>query len=1265
MDAFDRADAMVQLWGGLLGIAVMAYFAYSTFFRRKKGASGGRKPGDTTGAVPGAAGSSAEPADLAAADTRPQSLPAPQGKTVSGFAKWWLIFFMVANTAGALAPAGSLTNSPVAGLAAAVMLLSAAVAVGYALLLRRNPAGLYVILAANTLGAFLNGVAVPGYSIMITTGLFPAILTYFVTRKQVPYPFGRSRGATPDEAGRPASPEPVQMDDDGGVLQAALPMPVQPGEPASAPPSLPSEPPSRREAAAPAIARPRVTLPIAIAGTVVLLVCIIGAIALAGAARTRPNATAAPAAIAGSEPAVAAARMGGKTATPENTAPAVVSRSVQLETKAGPVLIERAELLNRFPAGCSTANPACNAAKEGYQLLVLWLARPGGSEMNEISGDLFGEVINYLPAGSHDVYVTTADGSEAGLAAAQFPEGEFVLIFGLPQGAPGSLKLTWPGNRELDISGLVQAGASQAPVRADKDSSVASTVAQLLAPSRTPTRAPTRTPAATATPRPLPTATATAAPTLTATAGPVSLAEALDQKLADIQILGMGGASGASIQVIARAAGSQSLSIEIAPGTVLRSSAPGEQDMVVRQLLGLRQGEQRYVPADVIFLHAPAAEPVTYIVDAYCLNFHKDNPSATTSFSVDADTPASPDVATVLAAAGRVPGAAQDIAAIQAAVWTVTDRPTLQELAARGYSPNREMLAALLQSANLDQACAQLFGQACTVPNCGGASNPTGQGGTRAGVCVSRLPGATLTAPASTHPEGSTTQPKGAAGPDAVTPATASGMTTSVLDAQVRKLFAPGPDTAGIAITRDAIWVADGEQKRIHHLDRNGAPVGSFQVKAQGEYRGLAWDGEALRLLVHDYRTGSQVLRLEAQGKVLSTFTVPAELRTLAWNEAGESFWTIAPGSDGFLLELSTDGALQQTLNVPVFGSMEGLAWAPDGLWLLSGFGKWHRVGFDGQYLASAELPMEVFARDPALAWDEEGFLWISVAETREIYQFALRPAEVDAELPPELRSSSEKRAEGQLPLPRPAFRALPETANAALRVANGLSVPLVVALDSTSGGSVHESAVVAPGETWSAAVAKGGAFNLFASANAAEPVAFYDKVFLLAGYEYTWVIGDAVAVASPPTAAPTAQPKGTTVPPTAAPTARNAIPPTAAPTRAPARPAPAAAPAVACPDARVQITYPANGAAISGVTNFLGTANVPDQAYYKFEYKPASSPTWQYLTQFEGKTVVNDKLMDFFTTTIAPGVYDFRLIAVERSGNYPPPCEIRLTVRR
>ena len=90
-------------------------------------------------------------------------------------------------------------------------------------------------------------------------------------------------------------------------------------------------------------------------------------------------------------------------------------------------------------------------------------ARREGGAISEISGDLFSEVINYLPAGSHDVYVTAADGLQARLAAVQIPEDQFVLIFAVPQGATSSLKLTWPGNSQMDISGLVQVGTSPAP----------------------------------------------------------------------------------------------------------------------------------------------------------------------------------------------------------------------------------------------------------------------------------------------------------------------------------------------------------------------------------------------------------------------------------------------------------------------------------------------------------------------------------------------------------------------------------------------------------------------------------------------------------------------------------------------------------------------------------------------------------------------------------------------------------------------------------
>jgi hypothetical protein len=714
------------------------------------------------------------------------------------------------------------------------------------------------------------------------------------------------------------------------------------------------------------------------------------------------------------------------------------------------------------------------------------------------------------------------------------------------------------------------------------------------------------------------------------------------QNLADIQVRGTGAASGNSIIIVARPLGDNRPAISVAPGTVLVNGSASQQDMVVRRLLGWRVDERQYRPADAITLWGPA-NAQTYAVEAYCLNFHRDNPDTAASFTLGGT--AAPAITDIFDALDRVPGASDDPMAIQAAIWAATDNATQLEVAERGYPADQARVRAVLHEAGLDEACTSFFGQPCS-----GTPQASGQE-TQAFT---------------------------------VTPTLGAQATTTVLDAQAKTFFAPSPDAIAIAVAGDAIWLADGAQRRIYRVDRNGMPLGSFHVDGQGEFRGLAWDGEALRLLVRDPQTGAQVLRLDTQGNVLSRFTLHADLYQLAWDPVDRVLWTIASQSDGFLLMLGADGDLRQTLQVPVFGSVEGLAWAQDGLWVLSGFGKWYRFGAGGEYRAAADLPMEVFAKHPALTWDERGYLWVSVADTRAIYQFGVRQATVDAELPPELRSSAEDSVKGQLPWPRPALRALPHNTNAVIHVANGLPAPLSLALDSVSGETLHESAMVAPGETWTGTVASGGTFTLFASANGAEPVAFSGKVLLLAGYEYTWPLGDSAAVsptlsvgAERSTALPIAEPTASPLAeaPTAVPTATRATvrtAPTAAPTvgaivtaEPTATPQPPSAPAADCPDPRVRITYPAAGAIISGVTNFIGSANLPNQAYYKFEYKPADSPIWQYLTRVDGKVVSNDKLMDFFTTSVPPVAYDFRLMAVDRAGNYPEPCVIRVSVQR
>jgi len=140
--------------------------------------------------VRGSAAGEAASGCLDDAVSQSQAVPDPQKKTVSGFAKAWLIFWIVANIGATLAPMSYLAQSSLAGIGAMVMLLSAVVVAGYFLLYYKNHIGLYVILLANIIGFFMNSVKVSNYSINVTTGLIISVITYFITRKQVVYPFG-------------------------------------------------------------------------------------------------------------------------------------------------------------------------------------------------------------------------------------------------------------------------------------------------------------------------------------------------------------------------------------------------------------------------------------------------------------------------------------------------------------------------------------------------------------------------------------------------------------------------------------------------------------------------------------------------------------------------------------------------------------------------------------------------------------------------------------------------------------------------------------------------------------------------------------------------------------------------------------------------------------------------------------------------------------------------------------------------------------------
>jgi hypothetical protein len=100
------------------------------------------------------------------------------------------------------------------------------------------------------------------------------------------------------------------------------------------------------------------------------------------------------------------------------------------------------------------------------------------------------------------------------------------------------------------------------------------------------------------------------------------------------------------------------------------------------------------------------------------------------------------------------------------------------------------------------------------------------------------------------------------------------------------------------------------------------------------------------------------------------------------------------------------------------------------------------------------------------------------------------------------------------------------------------------------------------------------------------------------------------------------------------------------------------------CPDARAVITAPGINAAVSGMTAIFGTATHERFQYYKLEYGAGANPqVWSY---FDGgdKPVRGGRLGTLNAGALPPGAYAIRIVVVDASGNFPPPCVTMVVVR-
>jgi hypothetical protein len=115
-------------------------------------------------------------------------------------------------------------------------------------------------------------------------------------------------------------------------------------------------------------------------------------------------------------------------------------------------------------------------------------------------------------------------------------------------------------------------------------------------------------------------------------------------------------------------------------------------------------------------------------------------------------------------------------------------------------------------------------------------------------------------------------------------------------------------------------------------------------------------------------------------------------------------------------------------------------------------------------------------------------------------------------------------------------------------------------------------------------------------------------------------------------------------------------VPPTPTPTPSPS-PTPSST-STGCE----HLLWPVAGAQLSGIVQARGTADHPSFGYYKLEYRKDGLDDWHYITGGQSP-VTSGALGAWDTRTVPDGNYTFRLVVVDQTGNYPPPCEIAVRV--
>ena len=98
------------------------------------------------------------------------------------------------------------------------------------------------------------------------------------------------------------------------------------------------------------------------------------------------------------------------------------------------------------------------------------------------------------------------------------------------------------------------------------------------------------------------------------------------------------------------------------------------------------------------------------------------------------------------------------------------------------------------------------------------------------------------------------------------------------------------------------------------------------------------------------------------------------------------------------------------------------------------------------------------------------------------------------------------------------------------------------------------------------------------------------------------------------------------------------------------------------CIPDQIDIISPQNGTTIQDIVEIIGSADIPNFGFYKFEMAAISDTSW--LTIQAGDTITREGRLGFWDTTrLSPGDYGLRLVLTDNQGQSSLPCTIQVRV--